>query len=59
MKKGFCITCLECNEKLILKSDFVKNEDQSKITSTVMGTNPFRSLLFVCSNCGNEIEVEV
>lgn len=58
MKKGFSITCLECNEKMILKNEFMKDKDESKISSTVMGSYPSHTLYLVCSNCGNETEVE-
>lgn len=58
MKKGFSITCLECNEKMILNENYSKENDESKLTTTILESYPFQSLYFVCSNCGNEIEVE-
>ncbi len=59
MKKGFCITCLECNEMMTLNEDYKKEDDDSKLTTSVMGNYPFQSLYLVCSNCGNELEIEV
>ncbi|MGO4890276.1 hypothetical protein ACJ2A9_21215 [Anaerobacillus sp. MEB173] len=58
MKKGFSIICLECNEQMILKEDYLKDKDESKLSTTVFGSYPYQSIYFVCSNCGNEIEVE-
>lgn len=58
MKKGFSITCLECNAKMLLNVNYSKDQDDSKLTTTIFGSYPFQSIYFVCSNCGNEIEVE-
>lgn len=59
MKNGFNITCLECNEQIIFNKNFRKEADVLKLTATVMGSYPFHSLYLVCSNCSNEIEVEI
>lgn len=58
MKKGFKIICVECNVEMVLNSDYVRENDNSEITISTMGSYPFQSLYFVCSNCGNELEVE-
>ncbi|BAQ11430.1 hypothetical protein OXB_2960 [Bacillus sp. OxB-1] len=59
LKKGFNITCLECNEEIKISKGFLKEDDESNITYSVMGSYPFHSLYLVCSNCGNELEVDV
>lgn len=58
MKKGFSIKCEECNEKIVFNENYLKEQDESKLSITVLGSYPFQSLYFVCSNCGNELEVE-
>ncbi|WP_171334854.1 hypothetical protein [Anoxybacillus sp. EFIL] len=58
MKKGFKLLCVECNEAVVFDKDFVK-DDISKINCSVLGNYPFQSLYLVCSNCGNEMEIEL
>ena len=58
MNKGFSITCLECNEEIIMKKDLLKEEGNSSITYSVMGNYPFHSLYLVCSNCKNDLEID-
>lgn len=57
MKKGFKIVCVECNEEMVLDSNYIIEEDNSKLSVSPLGNYPFQSLYFVCTNCGNDLEV--
>lgn len=59
MKKGFSISCIKCNEKMDFNENFIMEKDDSKLTITVMGYSSIKSLYIVCSNCGNELEIEL
>lgn len=58
MKKGFSIKCLECNEEMVIKPNFKKDKDESKLGLSIFGAYPYYSLYMYCVSCKNEVEIE-